>query len=53
MGAAGPQGPPFPEFYDREEATDQPEQWARSDRAIILLVIAGVLVAAIVFFLWV
>ncbi len=50
LGAVGPQGPPYPEFWQHEKATDQPQEWSRSDRAVLLLVIVGTVIAlAIVF----
>ncbi len=45
MGVAGPQGPPYPDFWHHEETADQPSEWSRSDKAVLLLVIAGSVVA--------
>ena len=50
MGVAGPQGPPYPDYWQHEEAADQPDEWSRSERIILLLVIAGVVTALAVIF---
>lgn len=50
--SAGPQPPGMPELFERERDMDQPAVWSRTDRAILLLVIVGVVLALALFILW-
>jgi hypothetical protein len=45
MSVAGPQGPPYPDFWQHEEATNQPRRWSSADRRRVLLVILGTVIA--------
>ena len=50
--SAGPQPPAMPELFVRETDPDQPAVWSPTDRAILILVIVGVVLAVALFIMW-